>query len=168
MDEPPIVEQSAAQPSGPVNPFEATVTPSLPSEKGGVNLPAVFWIVVIGAGIVLGAMCPYLPGIGVPGLAALVPAVIRVPLVQRRLSISRPERILPSPVVMLFASWVFTLIMGFAALISFFAICLPAGIFMFAGGEEELIWVYAVFTISGLIGFAVFLFLFFVSLRLPI
>lgn len=168
MDEPPIVDPRENEPTGPINPFEATVVDSQASENGSTNLSSAFWVMVLGAGIGFGALCPILPGIGVPGLAALVAAVIRVPLVQRRLSASRPNQIQPSPVGMLMASWVFALIMGFAALIAFCIVCLPAGLFMFSAGGEGEYAGYALFGISGLIGFAVFLFLFYVSLRLPI
>ena len=168
MDEPPVVDPNENRPDQPINPFEATVVESASDARGTANLPANFWAAVIIAAILFGGLCPFVPGIGVPGLIALIPAVIRVPLVQKRLSIRKPEHVQPSPLIMLLASWVFTLIMGFAAFIAFCIVCFPAGLLLFSAGQEEAMLVYGVFTLCGLIGLAVFLFLFTVSLRLPV
>lgn len=196
MDEPPIIRKpnserqdserpaSGATPAGPqasglpasglpassepVNPFAATVVQPYSDEAYGGSIPARYWVVLIAAFVLFGGGSYFLPGLGIPSFVALIAAAIRVPLLQRRLHARKPGRQQPPALSLLLTSWIFMLMTGFASLIAFAIVCLPAGLLMFSASGEDEAMIILVFSICGLIGFAVFVFLFYASLRLPV
>lgn len=186
MDEPPIVRKpnsegqdtqrpaSGAAASGqsassePVNPFAATVVELGNDEAYGGSIPARYWVVLIAAFVFFGGASYFLPGIGIPSVVALIAAAIRVPLLQRRLHARKPGRQQPPALSLLLTSWIFMLMTGFASLIAFAIVCLPAGFLVFSTSGEDGAMIILLFSICGLIGFAVFVFLFYASLRLPV
>ena len=93
----------------------------------------------------------------------------RVPLLQRRLTWSKPDRPLPKPLWLLATSWMFMMICGVASAIAFAAICIPTGWLTITAvnGDMENAAIVFVLAFSGLAGLAAFIFLFAMSLRLP-
>lgn len=112
------------------------------------------------------AACTLIPGLGVPALLAFVSAMVRVPLMraQARTGIKTP---LPSPLLLLLISWIFSLIFGFAAVCAFCIVCLPLGVMTLGiGWDSDRITMPLVFGLSGLIGLLCYGFLFRLSLRM--
>lgn len=65
-------------------------------------------------------------------------------------------------------SWALMLAIGVASIVAFVVICVPAGALTLSVSSEESVGFFIVLGISGLIGLAVFVLLFFLTLRFPI
>lgn len=137
--------------------------------RARVELPAVYWIAIVAALAIFVLACFVWDGLPLPAVLALLAAAVRVPLLQLRLTRTRPLKELPSPLLLLLTSWSFMLVSIFAAAIAFVAICLPAGIITWnmagSGGDGS---VGIILVLSGGVGLAAFVALFFYSLRLPV
>ncbi len=172
MTEPPILPNDSqysrpiSAPNDLENPYAPTATAPTVGTKLSLDLPLVYWIVLLVA-LAGFAMLSYVaPGLGVPAVVALVSAAIRVPLLQRRLpTMSTVDR--PNPLVMLLTSWGFSLLIGAASLIAFCVICVPAGILAFSI-DGAGIAVPIVFGLSGLIALIVYVWLFWLSLNMHV
>ncbi len=182
MDEPPIVppKQEAAPPgeraeSNAVstqnddNPF-APVRNVPPDQTGRLTvvLPVPYWVVLVAAFVAFGTLTFFRVELGVPALLALVATAIRVPLLLRRLAVARSAAELPNPMLLIATSWALMLAIGVASIVAFVVICVPAGALTLSVSSEESVGFFIVLGISGLIGLAVFVLLFFLTLRFPI
>ncbi len=175
MAEPPILPGASPNFEGPhptdapdsENPYASVDIGTLHHNEARVELPIVYWCVLLCL-IVLFTLAAFASsGVALPGIVALVAASIRVPLLQLRLSRRAPDVKLPKPLLLLLTSWVFMLVAGFAACAAFVAICIPSGLIVFnsSGGEETAVTF--VLGISGLAALAAYILLFVLSLRLP-
>ena len=182
--EPPRLQsnQYAAPSGGPSDaavagmPNEASVNPFAPVSAGSAgssvvartNLDSSFWVVFFLAVLLFGGLTVVLPFIGGVGLAALVAAVVRVPLLQTHKARVRPGVELAGPVALLATSWVFMLACGFAACVAFCVVCFPSTVLALNIDQGESVLWPIVFGVSGLVGLVAFGFLFRLSLRLPV
>lgn len=169
MEDPPIQPPPIVPPDDGSNPFAPTQSYQLPPGRGSVHLPPAYWIMALVAMVVFIVVSFLFSGVGVPPIIALVLALIRVPLVQKRLSRIAPEKSQVAPIWMLLVSWCFMLLCLFGALLAFVVVCLPTSIFAFAtgpgSGDETFILVIG---LSSFVALAAYGFLFYLSLKLPI
>ncbi len=180
MAEPPILpeEHQPAPFSGPpiegellVNPYAIPASEAAATQFAGIEsvarteLTLAFWLTLIAIMI---SFCVLIVA-GYPpawlGPLVLLPAAIRVPLVQRKLSRLNPRRTLPNPVAMLFTSLVFVAVFGAACSVAFVAICIPTTI-VFSDLNSQAIYITT--TISALAALAMFVLLYIGSLRFPV
>lgn len=169
MDEPPIqhppVETDGENPFAP----SSFADESVQSQGSGINLPVVYWLVLIAAMVIFIAVTVASDGLALPAVVALVAAAVRVPVMQMRLSRRNPTHRPLSPIVMLLVSWCFMLVALFAALIAFMVICVPSAIFSYSGssstGDNAIAFVFGV---SGMVSLGCFVFLFYLSTKLPV
>lgn len=155
--------------SEPLNPYAPSADiPAATANTSRIHLPVEYWMLALGALVAFVALLFFVPGLGVIGLFGLLAASIRVPLLQRRLSMANPDKALPNPSLLLFVSWIFMLVAGMAAMIAFMIVCIPAGIAVFSVANQEGFAITVVFGVSGLIGLGAFILLFWLSLRLPV
>ncbi len=150
-----------------INPFAPVLTSRpLPLATGRTDLRREFWIAVGLATLLFGLLVVIQPFFGIVSLLALVVAVIRVPIFQRHKTRLNPEVQLPNAVALLVTSWIFMLMCGFASLVAFCCVCIPAGLFTFNSYNESNFLITFVFGGSGLVGLTAFIYLFRLSLRL--
>ncbi|GAB5403232.1 MAG: hypothetical protein Aurels2KO_14630 [Aureliella sp.] len=166
MDEPPI-----PHPSEDDNPFAPGSFVDEPNRiaNRGIYLPASYWVTLFLALVFFAALSYFFYGIGIPAVVATIAASIRVPIMQNRLAQLPVPRRPMSPVLMLLISWSFMLLACFAALFAFVIICVPISIFSYSGssgGGDSAI--FAIFGASGLVAFGCFVFLFYLSTKLPV
>ncbi|HBE71493.1 MAG TPA: hypothetical protein DDW52_25385 [Planctomycetaceae bacterium] len=167
MDEPPVVNNDSTD-SSP-NPFESPTTADTRRLPAG-DLPPLtvnYWLTAIGI-LVVSVLALFVMSVAaVPALVGFVLALFRVPMMRWRL-LTRGQGNFPSPPFMLFASWGFMTIAGYASLIAFAVVCIPSGAFFFTlhgPAETGMIWV---MIISTLVGIGFYGFLYKISLKLPI
>lgn len=154
------------------NPFAPSVADDSQTHlRGQAHLPSEFWLSLAGVlgTCVVAAMLGNFQWTVMVGFASIFGA-IRVPMIQKRISRLHPERTLPRPILMLFASASFVLIMEIVSFICFCAICLPAtlataGSFL-GGSSSEAMTV--ILSASGIVALLAFIGMYLLSLRLPI
>lgn len=180
MDTPPIVSpreppdedprQNGGQPAeGELNPFApSSVDEELNARVGRVSLPPNYWAVLAVALLLFVAFTYFQPLLGVPAIAALIAAAIRVPLLQRRRWSPGGSSVLASPIPLLATSWVFSLMMGFASMIAFCIVCIPTGMVVFSVGNDSSTSMTVVFGVSAAVGLFAFIGMFVLSLRMPV
>lgn len=167
MEDPPIQQPPRVHSGDGPNPFAPTQSAELPSPRGRVNLPPAYWVVA-GIAMVAFIVISFLfVGMGIPPIIALVFALVRVPLLQKRLSRIAPEKRQVAPIWMLLVSWCFMLIALFGSLLAFVVVCLPTSILTFSvsTGDESFIIVVG---LSSFVALAAYGFLFYLSLKLPV
>ncbi len=162
MDEPPVVSNlgDEAEAENPFRPTEITTIAPV------VNaLTPAYWVTVAVAFLVFGLLCYFAPGLGVPGIVAMVAAVIRVPIIRsRRLALNTSPA---NPISSLVVSWLLVVALGIASTVVFVIACIPigfAGLALSNGSDSGLAMV---FGLSALIAFAVFVFLYVMTLKMP-
>lgn len=167
MDEPPVVNSDA--PDAP-NPFQSPTTANTSRLPTG-DLPPLtgaYWGTAV-AIVVVSVLALFVMSIAaVPAIVGSVLALFRVPMMRWRL-LQREQATFPSPPFMLFASWGFMTIAGYASLIAFAVVCIPSGAFFFTlhgpSNDPAMMWV---MIISSLVGLGFYGFLYKLSLKLPI
>lgn len=166
MDEPPIQHSNEED-----NPFAPSsfVDEGTPSPNCGIYLPASFWAAFVIALVVFVGATYFFYGLGIPAIVAIIAAAIRVPIMQNQFAKSQVPRRPLAPVVMLLISWCFMLLACFAALFAFVVVCVPVSIFSYSGsnGSGDSV-IFTVFGASGLVASGCFLFLFYLSTKLPV
>lgn len=150
------------------NPYAPTQSHASFSETTPrTSLSAPFWLALAGLSLVCLVSAVAIPGIGIVLLLAIVPAAIRVPLVQRRIT-SRGEAVpVPNGARLLATSWGLMLAFSFTSLVAFFMSCFPAGYLL---NNVSILRVNVTFSmicaVSGLFALAVFVVQFVLSLRM--
>lgn len=167
----PTADTVGAETDANANPFAPSVTDDAQTQmRGRAHLPSEFWLSlagVLGTCVVAAVLGSFQWTIMI-GFASILGA-IRVPMIQKRVSRLHPERTLPRPILMLFASTSFVLIMEIVSFICFCAVCLPASLVTagsFLRGPDQTIIV--ILSLSGLVGLLAFIGMYMYSLKLPI
>lgn len=173
MHEPPILPSEPNDSDSSTteqidNPFapSAQFTETIQQGSPRVDLPPVFWIVLVLAALFFAFVTYTSQGFTLPGLVAILAASVRVPLVQRRQTRTRAGVQLPHSLLMLLASWAICFMGILASGIAFVAICIPTSILLMSGSGSDQGMMVAI-GLSGFLAIAAFLLLFIVSLRLP-
>ena len=174
-DLPPLLPTSHAvgtEIDADTNPFAPSVAEDLQTQfRGRSHLSSEFWLslaAVLGTCVVAAVLGIFQWAIMI-GFASVFGA-IRVPMIQKRVSRLHPERTLPRPILMLFASTSFVLIMEIVSFLCFCAVCLPAtlataGDFWRGSSSEAMTMILSA---SGIIALLAFIGMYLFSLRLPI
>ncbi|MEM7557935.1 MAG: hypothetical protein AAF394_02305 [Planctomycetota bacterium] len=174
-DLPPVLPTAhtvGAEIDANANPFAPSVADHSQNHlRGRAHLPSEFWLSLAGVlgTCVVAAMLGSFQWAIMVGFASFFGA-IRVPIIQKRISRLHPERTLPRPILMLFASTSFVLIMEVVSFICFCAVCLPAtlataGDFLGGSSSEAMTMILSA---SGIIALLAFIGMYMFSLRLPI
>ncbi|MEC8556361.1 MAG: hypothetical protein VXZ82_15230 [Planctomycetota bacterium] len=168
----PTADTVGAETDANANPFAPSVTDDGQTHlRVRAHLPSEFWLslaAVLGTCVVAAVLGIFQWAIMI-GFASVFGA-IRVPMIQKRVSRLHPERTLPRPILMLFASTSFVLIMEIVSFLCFCAVCLPAtlataGDFWRGSSSEAMTMILSA---SGIIALLAFIGMYLFSLRLPI
>lgn len=158
-----------------VNPYAPSQQPPMgqqpfESDVASRRLGTAYWFTFACLLVGLAVLTPWLPGLTIPAMIALILAAIRVPIIQKRVLLREPHKRLPYSLVMLLTSAGIVLMIEAAAAATFMAICIPGGFLLFtvagAGGNEGLI-IASLFGGSILAAMVVFFFIYNLSLKLP-